>query len=60
MKVVSTRALEDAADQARKIVEQNMDKFDKLRVAIRSSYARLVKDLGVSAGRRYEGRSSIL
>jgi len=60
LKVVSTRALEDAADQARKIVEQNMDKFDKLRVAIRSSYARLVKDLGVSAGRRYEGRSSIL
>jgi hypothetical protein len=42
LKVVSTKALEEAAQQAR---------IDKLRVAIRSSCAHLVKDLSVSAGR---------
>jgi hypothetical protein len=51
LKVVSTNSLEEVAEQARKIVEKNMDIFDKLRVAIRSSYARLVKHPAISAGR---------
>ncbi len=51
LKVVSTKSLEEAADQARRIIEPNMGIFDKLRAAIRDSYANLVKDPNIAAGR---------
>jgi hypothetical protein len=50
LKVVSTKALEEAAEQARKIIEQEMDVFEKLRVAIRCSYTRLLRP-NISVGR---------
>jgi hypothetical protein len=51
LNIVSIKTLEEAAEQARKVVEQNMDVFDELRVAIRNSYTRLVKNPDISAGR---------
>jgi hypothetical protein len=51
LKVVSTKALEEAAEQAREVIERNMGMFDKLRVAIRSSYTNLVTDSDIAPGR---------
>jgi hypothetical protein len=51
LRVVSFKTLEEVADQARQIIEQNMVVFDKLRVAIRNSYTNLVSDSETAAGR---------
>jgi hypothetical protein len=49
--VVSNQPLEEAAEQARQIIEQNIAMFDNLRVAIRGRYSNLVKNKETAAGR---------
>ena len=51
LKVVSTMALEETAEQAKQVIERNLDVFEKLRAAIRNSYNNLVKDANITAGR---------
>lgn len=49
--VVSAQPLEEAAEQARQVIEGNIDMFDNLRAAIRARYTNLVKDKDTPAGR---------
>lgn len=51
LKVVSSMTLEDAAEKAKPLIEQYMDIFDKLREAIKNSYASLVNDPNIAADR---------
>jgi hypothetical protein len=51
LRVVSPKTLEQAAEQAMQIIEDNMNAFDLLREAIMSSYTSLMKDPGPEAGR---------
>jgi hypothetical protein len=51
LRVVSSKTLEEVADQAGQIIKQNMVLFDELKVAIRNSYINLVMDPGTTAGR---------
>jgi hypothetical protein len=51
LRVVSTKTLEEAAEEAMQIIEWNMVMFDKLSVAIRNSYNNLVEDPETTAGR---------
>jgi hypothetical protein len=43
--------LESAAEEAKPIIEQNIDIFDKLKEAIKNSYTNLVKDPNIAEGR---------
>jgi hypothetical protein len=51
LKVVSSKTLEEAAEQARSIIERNLVIFDNLRSAIKYSYTNLVEDPKTKAGR---------
>jgi len=51
LKVVSTKTLEEVAEESGKIIKQSMAVFDELTDAIRNSYTDLVKDPAMPAGR---------
>jgi hypothetical protein len=51
LKVVSTKTLEEAAEESRNIIEQNAAVFEKLTDAIKNSYRNLVKDPDIAADR---------
>jgi hypothetical protein len=51
LKIVSTKTLEEAAESARLVINQNPDIFEKLRTSIKDSYVNLMKEENIAAGR---------
>jgi hypothetical protein len=49
--LVTTASLEEVAERVVPRIKEELDKFQKLREAIKSSYEALISDPGVSAGR---------
>lgn len=49
--IVTTASLEEVAERVVPRIKEELDKFQKLREAIKSSYEALMSDPGVSAGR---------